>query len=116
MYYAITLINPTKIRTKEILLYSTRTHDHAIVPQRKPEIAIQVSVHAEECNREQKARSKEEGERGCRVSAHAIKHTAFTAEQLCVPVLGRLGSPGKSFGFAYFCRQTTKTFCANLTR
>ena len=83
--------------------------------QRKPEIAIQVSVHIEECNREeQKAGSEEEG--GHRVSAHSIKHTAFTAEQLCMPVLGGLSIPGMSFGLPYFCRQTTKMFCANLTR
>lgn len=74
-------------------------------------------MHKEEYNREeQKAGLGEEGERGHRVSAHAVKHTAFTAELLCMPVLGGPSIPGMSFGLPYFCRQMTKMFCANLTR
>lgn len=55
------------------------------------------------------------GEEGPQSAAHAIKHTTFTAEQLCVPILGELSIPGMSFRLAYFCRQT-KMFCKDLTR
>lgn len=99
-----------------MLIYSTRTHDHTITFQRRSEIARQMSVHMEECNREEQKAGPEEGERGHGVSAHALKRAAFTAEQLYMPVLGGLSIPGMSFGLPYFCRQTTKMFCANLTR
>lgn len=56
------------------------------------------------------------GGEGPQSAVHAIKPTAFTAEQLCVPILGELSIPGMSFGLAYFCRQATKTFCTDLTR
>lgn len=60
----------------------------------EPEIAMQVFVLTEECDREErKGGSEEEGEQGHRVSAHAVKHTAFTAEQLCVLFVGRAPHP-----------------------
>ena len=44
-----------------MLIYSVRLHDHTTVLQRKLEIAIQVSVPTEECNREEQSEVQEVG-------------------------------------------------------